>query len=106
MKIILLVMIACILSACVSSTGDPADQRAAVQTWCARDAMIRPIVTGLLPLATPDEILAIKSAEAIIDAVCAHPSADAAANQQAALAAGVGQILAIEAALIARRAGG
>ena len=98
------------LSAC-STTGTatpPTDQQvAAINAACATDAAIRPSVTVLMAipgLATPQEAAGIVAARAIIDQICANPSASLQASGVTALSGAVGQVVAYVAQLEARKA--
>lgn len=75
-----------------------------VQQACMQDAIVRPIVTGLMILATPAEVDAVRLAETNIDVVCANPSAAPDVNAQAAFSAGIAKITSIEATLLAKQA--
>ena len=90
------------LAAC-TATSPTAPQVQAIQAGCTQDAIVRPIVNGLLPLATPDEVTAVKLAQGAIDVVCANPSATPAANAQAAFNSALTQIATIEGTLLARK---
>lgn len=85
------------------TTAPTINQVQAIQAGCTQDAILRPIVTGLLPLATADEVTAVKVAEGAIDVVCANPSATPEANAQTAFNAALTQIATIEGALLARK---
>lgn len=89
------------LAAC--TTAPTGTEVRAIQAGCTQDAIVRPIVTGLLPLATADEVAAVKVAEGAIDVICANPSATPAANAQAAFTSALTQIATIEGALLARK---
>ena len=74
----LLAGIVFVLGAC--TTPPPADIIAAIQNACVIDAGIRPTITALEPLATPFQVLIIKSARSVIDPICANPSGSVQAN--------------------------
>lgn len=87
-------LLACVaITACAAFTGAPgAAQVAAVQSACMLDGAVRPTVTLLEVLATPDEVTAIAAARAIIDPVCANPSAPLAADAASTFAESTAQI--------------
>jgi hypothetical protein len=103
----LIAAVAAVMVAACTTTGTPTPQAVnAIQTACTADAALRPTVTALLAipgLATPQEVTAVTAARAVIDPVCANPSAPVAANVQAALAASTGNIVAIVTELQVRK---
>ena len=107
MKRILIVGASVIVGVAISMLGGcatppSAGQVSQIQVACQQDALIRPVVTGLLPLATPQESLAITEAEKGIDVVCANPTASPDANAQAMLNGAIAQVTSMEATLLAR----
>jgi hypothetical protein len=105
MKPIIACLIALVLCAC--TTTPTANQVAAITNACAIDAGIRPTVTELLAipgLATPQEVAAVVAARAVIDPICANPSATPQANALAALTGASAQVIAIVTTLQARKA--
>ncbi|APB98499.1 hypothetical protein A4F89_03630 [Polynucleobacter asymbioticus] len=100
----LLALAAVGLSACM--TTPPADIVVAIQNSCVIDAGIRPTVTALEVLATPMEVQAINAARAIIDPICANPSASVQANTLTILATNVGNIQGILVALQIKKSAG
>jgi hypothetical protein len=100
-----LAAIACsALCACAALTATPSQaQVTAIQSACIGDAVIRPIVTDLEVLATPAEVAAITAARAVIDPVCANPSAPLAADAATTFSESTAQIATIVASLQARK---
>jgi len=89
------------------STTPTQNEIAAITNACAIDSGIRPIVTELLAvpgLATPAESLAVTTARAVIDPICANPSATPQANALSALTGASAQIIGIVTVLKARQA--
>ena len=107
MKTMLLALAAATLTACVAQPSTPdAKQLAAIQGACAADAALRPTVTLLLAvpgLATPQEAAGVAAARAVIDPICANPSAGLAGNALAAVSGAAGQVVAFVADMQARR---
>ena len=103
-KLILAILVGFVLLLSGCGTPPTVGQASLIQQACIQDALVRPIVTGLLTLATPAESDAVKLAEINIDAVCANPAATPAANIQAAFNAAIAKIATIEGALLARQA--
>lgn len=75
----------------------------AIQNACAIDAGIRPTVSVLLVLATPQEAAAVAGARAVIDPVCANPSGSYEANTISAVTAASAQVLSVVTTLQARK---
>ncbi len=87
-------------------TAPTANQVAAITNACAIDTGIRPTITALLAipgLATPAEIAAVTAARAVIDPICANPSATPQANALAALTGASAQVIAIVTTLQERK---
>lgn len=107
MKKTLLALSVAALAGCSAVPATPdAQQLSAIQTACAADAALRPTVTVLLAipgLATPEQVVGIAAARAVIDPVCAHPADGVAGNALAAVSGAAGQIVAYVADLQARR---
>lgn len=93
---------ACVLGAC--TTAPTAAQATDITLACNADAVVRPTVTVLMPLATAAEQDAIKAAELAIDQVCSNPASAPAANASAILAESSGKIAALVATLEQRKA--
>ncbi len=93
----LLAGIVLVLGAC--TTPPPADIIAAIQNACVIDAGLRPTITALEPLATPFQVLIIKSARSVIDPICANPSGSVQANTLTILATNIGNIQGVIVAL-------
>jgi len=94
------------IALCACTTTPTANQVAAITNACAIDAGIRPTITELLAipgLATPAEITAVATARAVIDPICANPSATPQANALAALTGASAQVIAIVTTLQARK---
>lgn len=105
MKIALACFTAVALCAC--ATTPTANQVAAITNACAIDAGLRPTVTLLMAvpgLATPPESAAIVAARAIIDPICANPSATPQANTLTLLTSASAQVIGIVTTLQARKA--
>lgn len=93
------------MSACATSPPSD-DQVAKIQTACAIDAGVRPAVTALLAvpdLATPTEAAAVAAARAVIDPVCANPSAPLQTSAISAVSSASMQLVTMAAQLQARR---
>lgn len=105
MKKALALIASAMLAACAGSPT--ATQTQEIQNACAIDAGIRPAVTALLAipgLAQADEIAAVTAARAVIDPICANPSASFQADALTAFSSAAAQVVGIEAALSARKA--
>ena len=89
----------------LSSTAPPTSaQVQEITNACAIDAGVRPAVTALEALATPAEVAGITAARAIIDPICANPSATSQTDAITAFTAAVTQVVGYEATLSARKA--
>lgn len=101
-------LFACLAAAVMGLTacaGAPtAGGVAVIQNACAIDAGIRPTVSVLLVLATPQESAAVTAARAVIDPVCANPSGSYEANTISAVTAASAQVLSVVTTLQARKA--
>lgn len=92
------------LSACAALTAPPSQaQVTAIQSACVLDAVVRPTVTALEFLATPAEVDAITAARAVIDPVCANPTAPLAADAATTFSESTAQIANILASLQSRK---
>lgn len=86
------------LSACATVPGG--QQASAIQSACAVDAGLRPVVTILLATPgaiQPEDAAIVVAARAVIDPICANPSAPLEANALVALTTATAQIAAITA---------
>lgn len=95
------------LVACSSgcSTVPNANQVTAIQIACNQDKIVRPIVIGLVAArGNPADSILLKESEGVIDQVCANPSATPDANLQAAFNKAMGDVAALEGALLAKQA--
>ena len=104
MKKILAFAAALVLAACATTAPNDA-QVAQIQTVCAVDAGIRPSVTALMVLATPQEQAAITAARAVIDPVCANPGAPLQSTAITTFSAAAAQVVSYYTQLQARKAG-
>ena len=91
------------LSACTSPPTQ--NEVNAITNICLVDAGVRPLVTALEVLATPEEVAGITTARAVIDPICANPAGSVASNAVAVLSNNVANIQAILVKLQARKAG-
>jgi len=89
-------------AACASLGGAP--NVAAIQTACAADAAIRPDVSLLLPFATMQEAAAVTAARAVIDQVCANPSAPVETATAQAFSTATAQVIGFVVTMKARSA--
>jgi hypothetical protein len=106
MKYFVVAALALSLSAC--STVPTTDQVDMIKNACNVDAAMRPTVSALLAvpgLSTASEQLAISTARAAIDPICANPTGTPLVNAQTILAQQTGNIMGIIATLQARKAG-
>lgn len=88
-------VLALALSACASNPT--ASQVVAIKNACVADSAVRPVVVGIMAagIATPEEIVAVKAAEVVIDQVCANPEQSAQNNLLTVLSKNAGQVVAL-----------
>ena len=104
-----IIAITSLMVAACSSPGSPptAAQVLQIQNACAIDAGIRPTVSLLLAvpnLASAQEVAAVTAARAVIDPICANPTATLQSDALTAFTVAATQVIGIETALEARKA--
>jgi hypothetical protein len=105
MKKVLLALTASTLALMACTTPPTQNEVNAITNICLVDSGIRPLVTALEVLATPEEVAGLTTARAVIDPICANPAGSVASNAVAVLTNNVANIQAILIKLQARKAG-
>lgn len=98
-------LVACAaITACAAFTATPgAAQVTLVQNACILDAAARPTLSVLLVLATPAENDAVTAARAVIDPICANPTAPLATDAVTTFSESTAQIANVLAMLQERK---
>lgn len=86
------------------ATPPTTSQVTAITNACAIDAGLRPVVTELLPMANATETSVITAARAVIDPICANPSAAPQTNAISAVTGAAAEIVNIVSQIKARQA--